>query len=60
MLRNKLDHCDFRYTYFLDKGKIYRDKIKKEEATEEEYISWMNQYWEKIKADAKAAKQANK
>lgn len=56
MLANKIGTDNARYDYYKNKSKEYRNKMFKEEVSEEEYISWMNQYWEDIKADEKEKK----
>jgi len=59
-LANKLGTDDERYKDFLDNSKQYRHKMIKCEISEAEYIEWMKQYWEDVKAEEKKKKQMNK
>lgn len=60
MLIQKLGESHELYKYFLKECQNYRDKIKSGEIIEEEYVTWMNKYWEDVKAkfrDKKAEKE---
>jgi len=59
-LANKLGTEDERYKRFLADSKKYRHKISNEKALEVEYIEWMKQYWEDIKAEEKKRKKQSK
>ncbi len=57
-MSNKLGTSDIRYLNFLSKSQDFRNKIKTRDSTEEEYIFWMQQYWEDIKMKYKHNKKA--
>lgn len=59
-LSNKLGTDDERYKYFLSKSKEYRKNIFNEKISEEEYISWMKQYWDDVKAEEREKKRTKK
>lgn len=59
-LSNKLGNYDERYYKFLEKSRDYYDNILKGEISETEYIKWMKQYWDDVKAEEKAKKKQSK
>lgn len=59
-LTNKLGNEDKRYKDFLANSKKYRYKMLKCEISEAEYIEWMKQYWEDVKAEEKEKKKQSK
>ena len=59
-LSNKLGNCDERYYKFLEKSRDYYDNMLKGEISETEYIKWMKQYWEDVKAEEREKKKARK
>lgn len=59
-LSNKLGNCDERYYKFLEKSRDYYDNMLKGEISETEYIKWMKQYWDDVKAEERSKKKASK
>lgn len=59
-LSNKLGNDDKRYKDFLAYSKKYRHKIREGKSSETEYIEWMNQYWEDVKAEEREKKKQGK
>ena len=59
-LANKLGTDDERYKDFLANSKKYRHKFLNGKIPEIEYIKWMKQYWEDVKAEEREKKKQSK
>ena len=59
-LANKLGTEDKRYKDFLADSKKYRHKILNGEISEADYIEWMKQYWENVKAEEREKKKQSR
>ena len=59
-LANKLGNEDKRYKDFLANSKKYRHKFLNGKISEIEYIKWMKQYWDDVKAEEREKKKQSK